>query len=106
MRISDWSSDLCSADRCGLRKKGRLCERTGLRVYWERMPERPNYGALHQTALQAIISRNIHKLDFRDYATGGGSMNISVINPHPAMITRSRKKFGRTSCRERVCKYV
>src|SRR3546814_2492773 len=77
LRISDWSSDVCSSDLRG------LCghDQIGLIVF-------------------AIGSAN---LDLRLVGQRGGDIFDRAANSVAAI---ERAQIGRASCRERVCQYV
>src|SRR3546814_20566674 len=104
MRISDWSSDVCSSDLAA-------------EAEWQRASGRPikdrveisASGRVRQTAFQAdpVVRR------FRD---GSTRIERTVPGSFYEIITRDidpetgkmdlRFEIGRASCRERVCRYV
>src|SRR3546814_8586074 len=83
MRISDWSSDVCSSDllplRLGTEQPGddvaELMERLGIDHLADRFPDEVSLGEQQRTALAR------------------------------AAVVRPRVQIGRASCRGRVCKY-
>src|SRR3546814_1018397 len=87
MRISDWSSDVCSSDLIGLRQM-----RSGLGFVSFELTETSRGGFAFHGGASAFGDRFpgvgliVH---FRGAGTGGASAEI-----------------GRASCRERVCQYV
>src|SRR3546814_2026146 len=86
MRISDWSSDVCSSD---LRLRRRLSQehlarRVGLSVRWLREIESGN---------PAVA------LD--DHLRCAAALRLA-----PAFVLLPLLEIGRASCRERVCQYV
>src|SRR3546814_2932215 len=98
MRISDWSSDVCSSD----------LDIAGLKVLLNQYEEDGSAAWVYTLALIAYREQDPH-----------GSAIVQEAwdsNPHvPAMLaglkrlTPSRDgyiKIGRASCRERVCQYV
>src|SRR3546814_14782276 len=103
MRISDWSSDVCSSDLNGKPAEQKPAWRgpmkvTELKAAMRALSERMNGGALGTTgdlgAVQeeyaAVIEQAKH--DLPDWWQGYDE-------------TRKRQ-IGRASCRERVCQYV
>src|SRR3546814_1831327 len=79
LRISDWSSDVCSSDLLGAQRH---------------IPARD----LMQIALEALQL-------FPQSAAGNGDADLFglvVLQP----LLDGRDKIGRASCRERVCQYV
>src|SRR3546814_12273337 len=101
MRISDWSSDVCSSDLLNLLLLD-LDLRLGL-------------------GLSGLRSRNLRRLDlgflsgflllFRGSARsegqrGGDRKGDAVLHGDDAWLDQAKAKIGRASCRERGCKYV
>src|SRR3546814_1552378 len=80
MRISDWSSDVCSSDLFGLRGKDGTPGKSG---------------TLGNKAFGMMGSAIMSALDQPD-------------RPSPETSTRRQycPQIGRASCRERVCQYV
>src|SRR3546814_13683139 len=97
MRISDWSSDVCSSDLAVMRRladliaappKGRLSPRGRLHLgLAERLKDRGEDAGAAEAGL--------HDLGFRPVV-----VDESVGQRHRA------EQIGRASCRERVCQYV
>src|SRR3546814_7921639 len=86
MRISDWSSDVCSSDLLG----GGL----GIRYNDETPPDPRAYAELvrkHIAPLGCEIA-----LEPGRYLVGNAGL----------LLTRVTYEIGRASCRERVCQYV
>src|SRR3546814_9504892 len=84
MRISDWSSDVCSSDLCQF-----------VRTDQAEVPDVDDIGQTLQ-AVQGI---------FPILAKADGSieqvfLGVDIQRPH------RRHQIGRASCRERVCQYV
>src|SRR3546814_3645656 len=92
MRISDWSSDVCSSDlhQSGLRhhgaRRGRLMEKLLLPAFAE-----PVHAAqqVFRHALNALSEPGL----------------VQTISDVPGL-ERMAPEIGRASCRERVCQYV
>src|SRR3546814_1022736 len=99
MRISDWSSDVCSSDL--------LAPKTARRVGAD--------GHEHDVALEAVIVGD--RLRVRPgekvpvdgvIAEGRSALDESMITGEAMPVTKEAgdKEIGRASCRERVCQYV
>src|SRR3546814_14080322 len=103
MRISDWSSDVCSSDLCGV-----IEAETSTAVM-----------RLKSVATGSGWSREASTAA-RSCPTAGAAVarqptqtrkKVRVLNsmqnaPQAELQQRGGKKIGRASCRERVCKYV
>src|SRR3546814_1926658 len=76
MRISDWSSDVCSSDLA--------IERHGV-----------VYGSAH--AAHAFVALELHQ------PGGLGALQEGVVE---RFVAQHERQIGRASCRERVCQYV
>src|SRR3546814_10452731 len=97
MRISDWSSDVCSSDLGGF-----LSQQLGrfLRI---------EHAVLHLLHAQLEIADEVP--GFVDHlALDLESSSSSEISPRvtamPFSVSYLSGKIGRASCRERVCQYV
>src|SRR3546814_18012649 len=91
MRISDWSSDVCSSDLGGLFLRGR--EHAGdqsQRVHRLRR-------------LRARMSGGSHLARYRERA---GEVAGAQHHLFRRMAEHYSQEIGRASCRERVCQYV
>src|SRR3546814_5650466 len=90
MRISDWSSDVCSSDLSGM-------------VY-----VRFN----NDGTLKSSVDKFYNENDLRAWAQAFGARegDLMLILAGPAAKTRKAlselRQIGRASCRERVCQYV
>src|SRR3546814_4956537 len=85
MRISDWSSDVCSSDLRVLLPVGDVCGPTSCRR------------AERQYVMSTESVKIANKLEYRP----------AVRSADPtAGARRTRPEIGRASCRERVCQYV
>src|SRR3546814_8903609 len=91
MRISDWSSDVCSSDRFV------QVEVTG----------RSGDGGIDGTGILRLSLMSFHVL-FQCKRYQGSVGSGAVRDFRGAMMGRTDKglKIGRASCRERVCQYV
>src|SRR3546814_2153031 len=100
MRISDWSSDVCSSDLDGrkkhdrARKTMRLLQGMVAGRYRILLPQQPDERR-PRLQLQSMLLRVIH-LPVTQRAHSYGAHVLPMGTP----------KIGRASCRERVCKYV
>src|SRR3546814_14336667 len=110
MRISDWSSDVCSSDRA---QAMLLRQRSNLALFHpaERKPqiiELPRRGGEKKIAL---VARGVDRpVQFRPPRTNDAPhimVGDETIRPQ---ILRDLQKIGepigRSTCRERVCQYV
>src|SRR3546814_13203241 len=97
MRISDWSSDVCSSDLLDLREVAaqlRLgCDQRQLVDLQQRDLARAVLGAL-PAQLQA------------DRSACAGDQDAAATQPAADRLPVRRYQLGRASCRERVCQYV
>src|SRR3546814_6575220 len=88
MRISDWSSDVCSSDLMIQQSKG--VDGQSLRQAFH-----PRW--------TSCISRKLFKVG----AQGSEAVGSNIVRSGPAAIERQHiEEIGRASCRERVCQYV
>src|SRR3546814_9775677 len=97
MRISDWSSDVCSSD---LQSSGH-----------EETRDQSWYQSCFRLDLSPLLGRFIHhemyKPKIRYSANHDGSQNSQVNETHLAVVHAVHiHEIGRASCRERVCQYV
>src|SRR3546814_2167336 len=97
MRISDWSSDVCSSDLHPGRLKNEYERRLG--ILEEKEKTNPDTAALERQRLQ--LEKGKSRL-IDSYAEG----MIDKMDFDPKMRNLKSRKIGRASCRERVCKYV
>src|SRR3546814_4312200 len=81
MRISDWSSDVCSSDLCVETSLGQIDHRD--------IPAHPVNGYVRKPRLCTLQDRRI------DVQCG-----------YPRNSSGQACEIGRASCRERVCQYV
>src|SRR3546814_14208964 len=111
MRISDWSSDVCSSDLLGL--------------YANLRPVRPHASVLGASPIKQHLLHGVDMIVVREL-TGGiyfgdkqrhadsasdlcaySVAEIKRVVRSACRLARQRRgQIGRASCRERVCKYV
>src|SRR3546814_15056974 len=104
MRISDWSSDVCSSDLLGYRKL--INHYVGMSHYfrlgWNAGEER----FVAQAAGDPLNApcRRWHE----DFAARAKALNYNIIwsLSYELFDAHAPEKIGRASCRERVCQYV
>src|SRR3546814_12042343 len=99
MRISDWSSDVCSSDLVAAVNGGRYS--TDLHLQHD------------PSATQAFAETHVRRLEAMRRAGAGveraadGSWTIAADHVDRAAAYEARRhQIGRASCRERVCQYV
>src|SRR3546814_12098027 len=108
MRISDWSSDVCSSDLLEIRSsEGEIItdekRLKAIAADWDMLDQAMNaYGKDRPTSMSMVLSMP------------GGTTDAATI--HDAVQAFARVEFegqfrymveiGRASCRERVCQYV
>src|SRR3546814_1072127 len=90
MRISDWSSDVCSSDLYGLIVTGNV------------MVDRTQLGEPGNVVIED--ERDLDALSRWAKTTKDAGVPIWVQLNHPGR--QSNPQIGRASCRERVCQYV
>src|SRR3546814_19108414 len=104
MRISDWSSDVCSSDLSGLEKeRTRLIAADKGAAPGAAPTPKPSGDSVD--ALHALI---LHQLD-EDQAQDIISIPLagkSSLADHMVIATGRSTPIGRASCGERVCQYV
>src|SRR3546814_7019674 len=94
MRISDWSSDVCSSD---------LCSQTN-------PTSRFSHGSAVERQADDIVSHVGSLLMRSRFLTGVTMVAVLVSAPAPIPLamahSRPASEIGRAACRERVCQYV
>src|SRR3546814_19168824 len=101
MRISDWSSDVCSSDLAS--------GRNTFQIYTEAMDALARDRALMAGALRKALDRGEFRLLFQpklDLATGHISGVEALLLCHCTDLGVIPPEIGRASCRVRVCQYV
>src|SRR3546814_2024389 len=100
MRISDWSSDVCSSD----------LEADRIDKELERLPETlSSAGAKFSTALNVMIGEEDQALGFTTALAEGLAFlaaNLSTVANVAIGAATALTEIGNASCRERVCQYV
>src|SRR3546814_11159011 len=99
MRISDWSSDVCSSDLAG---HGGFIVSPELNELVD--PEwRNDAGNYEEDSCWAIVAFTFpHLFTKRELKFA----NAELLNSYPDPWERLTGQIGRESCRERVCQYV
>src|SRR3546814_4434522 len=98
MRISDWSSDVCSSDLEGRRSYGRIIPARAATVsQW--VVKEPVGPVAAFTPWNLPVGQLVRKI------AGALAAGCSII-VKPPEDTPSSCKIGRASCRERACQYV
>src|SRR3546814_3306275 len=97
MRISDWSSDVCSSD---------LAKHKGLLETHPTLGAKKLAGKKRTRRLSAAEIEMLGKAIA--YAEAGGENPIALGVLRTLLLTgyRCQEEIGRASCRERVCQYV
>src|SRR3546814_11886647 len=93
MRISDWSSDVCSSD---------LREFTVLSQTDLQTPEQFNNIVLRESQGYLVRLRDVGKAEI----AAEDERRVTRFNDKTSIILGIIKTIGRASCRERVCQYV
>src|SRR3546814_19750831 len=101
MRISDWSSDVCSSDLFFLDDRLRQVIETGI----------ANNRDLRIAAANVQQARAQYRVQRADRlptvnATGTATYTNNLASMGGGAGSSSSDKIGRASCRERVCQYV
>src|SRR3546814_19125976 len=105
MRISDWSSDVCSSDLFRIITGAHFGGEGETGRHWQ-----ADRGHLRQIRALTAEEVPVPGLALRDAAAEAEDIADSEIRLHeihaPHRSSRNRKKIGRASCRERVCQSV
>src|SRR3546814_14810916 len=94
MRISDWSSDVCSSD-LALRRMG---ADPGLRPA-RQFPVIGEFAHLLHPGIGGIAHQRVHTVHPVDE-------RLPLVLPRHSVMEAGGEEIGRASCRERVCQYV
>src|SRR3546814_11410691 len=101
MRISDWSSDVCSSDLLGGLEKAR----DGAQNCRLAAPRRPQ-----EAEELAVFDLEVRVLDCGEFAEANRDVIELYVGAHlsrpPLVPSLPLPQIGRASCRERVCQYV
>src|SRR3546814_7669322 len=93
MRISDWSSDVCSSDL--------------MRVASYLVDGRPAWGLVTADGEGLVDATSVHPTLKAALAAGGlGDLKRRLAGRPADRRVADTRKIGRASCRERVCQYV
>src|SRR3546814_12744513 len=113
MRISDWSSDVCSSDLIGFGHAPEL-QHSDTIFGSECLGHRPGDGrAPNHEALEIADPRprsvemsEVQGPDRRHTTRKGDALFVDQVGKTGTVHPVTRKQIGRASCRERVCHYV
>src|SRR3546814_16604051 len=101
MRISDWSSDVCSSDL----KRSQVVGRIAIQPRQIDLDHPPTMG-LDALGLALVYSMGHANLD-QKLARFVPRVDIGLVGAEPAFqLHLVQRQIGRASCRERVCQYV
>src|SRR3546814_13676626 len=98
MRISDWSSDVCSSDlrrEPGAQRRQQWLDQ---RLVLDVAVAAPLHSVVHEAERPAV--------DVAHEAARGTAPAVVVVDQPPAMGAVDDIEIGRASCRARVCQYV
>src|SRR3546814_17585309 len=103
MRISDWSSDVCSSD---LAAAGQLAPQDGREGEADEVVE----GAARHVGVDQLLVEAARVLESLDHRLLGdlvehNALDVNAVQ-HVAPLHLVDAAIGRSSCRERVCRYV
>src|SRR3546814_13959347 len=106
MRISDWSSDVCSSDLPGSTVAKPASPRSGGESAVRTVPLRI-LGMLAKGTRHAHgKGRDLRLQRANNPSTAERELLPAICPAQAAIGSRSQAQIGRASCRERVCKYV
>src|SRR3546814_17730842 len=101
MRISDWSSDVCSSDLITLLRDSNDDGKPELRTTFIKDLDAPYGLALVDGSLYVANQGALLRFPYRD-----GQTSISAPGAEVAKLPSAANKIGRATDRERVCQYV
>src|SRR3546814_18369936 len=102
MRISDWSSDVCSSDLIWVKAMNRIHHRILAKLEVDRV-------ILAEQEMGQHIAQMLHNQLVRDYVSLGNGFHVvdfRVPEPLEGAAIGKLKQIGRASCRERVWRYM
>src|SRR3546814_9066663 len=108
MRISDWSSDLCSSDLSFRHEVGGEVQRAG-EVVWPDLGIDDRGGCPAVLGYQVVIDAQwliVDQPGCLDLAGGGFGVCRTFERQLDVAQRMTGKEIGRASCRESVCQYV
>src|SRR3546814_4198431 len=102
MRISDWSSDVCSSDLLGVVKKSQGQDGEAIDAYSMAVALKPDYAEAYVNLGKIAIDRGKYELGERS-CRKAIEANPNLAQPY---VNLGMVQIGRASCRERVCQTV
>src|SRR3546814_15511636 len=104
MRISDWSSDVCSSDLAAL--DGPIGAASVIKQYVNAY--RLFFAWLGDDALNVAGVSDLRAVHIDGFASALEQRGMGAIHRHITVgkIINTLREIGRASCRERVCQYV
>src|SRR3546814_19537133 len=106
MRISDWSSDVCSSDLGVRHRIDRIFEDAG--VHREMVIETQYATTICALVMQGVGCSILNTVTAADYAERG--LTVRDVAPEAnlqyMLFTPTLRQIGRSRCRESVCSYV
>src|SRR3546814_4655637 len=106
MRISDWSSDVCSSDLPRLLICSKLCWHWCHRMRPGPKPQEFLLSGCHLALQQSDLSCSSRARLMRLKAQQFLNLPPKIVARLDGRRTADRAEIGRASCRERVCQYV
>src|SRR3546814_16551609 len=104
MRISDWSSDVCSSDRLLLAGQQRALQQQGLLQHAGQRSLGREAPAQH--VLVGFVTQGLDHAARDRQRAAAGCVEIGQRRRPGARQQFLQRQIGRASCRERVCQYV
>src|SRR3546814_12127533 len=106
MRISDWSSDVCSSDLAKQRRAGVVVDEDWqARWYLDRLPADVHNAQALDAWYARLPKEKKQGLEWsRADLIAGDETDVAQFPPYIAL--GDARQIGRASCRERVCQYV
>src|SRR3546814_4564959 len=109
VRISDWSSDVCSSDLTGRRPYVSLLDEDRIEIHLNRReitPEHLAHGPMGGGPASVQQAGLGHEEGAAAHRCGAPGLDRGIAQPLHQVDTVDHCQIGRASCRERVCQYV